>query len=330
MVPGVLHHCQHPARVEKCRAMVRRDALARLAVAGRGRLSAPKAPKVARVGAAGVTLRWSAPKRGKPAAYQILRNGRLIGRTTHRTFTDRKVKPGHTYRYAVRGVDAHGRRGLLSHSVRVSVPLKRIPGPPGSAGPTPRDRAGPAGSRPGSDHRSADRGAGRAPVLARRLRPDGRAARVLDRPRSRRARRLVPEHGPARPTRAPEAAHVGQRRHRPAGLRRRPGHRVARRDAARRQPAARAARVLLAPPLGGQHRRRDPEPVAAHLPRPHAQLRRLPAQPRADVPDRRVRDVDQRRRDDDVPQRQPEPQGRAERELRARVHGAVQPRPDRA
>jgi uncharacterized protein (DUF1800 family) len=86
-------------------------------------------------------LRWSAPK-GKVAAYQILRDGRLIGRTTHRSFTDRKVKPGRTYRYAVRGVDVHGRRGLLSHSIMVKVPkLQPLPGPPGvppaSGGATP-------------------------------------------------------------------------------------------------------------------------------------------------------------------------------------------------
>jgi uncharacterized protein (DUF1800 family) len=122
--------------------MVRRDALARLAAGGKGRLAAPKAPKVASVGPAGVTLRWAAPRKGKAAAYQILRDGRLIGRTTHRTFTDKKARPGRTYRYAVRGVDAHGRRGLLSHSIRVKVPtLKPVAGPPGvppaSGGETP-------------------------------------------------------------------------------------------------------------------------------------------------------------------------------------------------
>src|SRR5262245_30653496 len=122
--------------------MVRRDALARLAAGGKGRLAAPKAPKVANVGPAGVTLRWAAPKRGKAAAYQILRDGRLIGRTSHRSFTDRKARPGRTYRYAVRAVDAHGRRGRLSHSVKVKVPtLPPIAAPPGtppaSGGATP-------------------------------------------------------------------------------------------------------------------------------------------------------------------------------------------------
>jgi uncharacterized protein (DUF1800 family) len=105
-------------------------------------LDAPKAPKTSHVGPAGVTLRWTAPRKGKVAAYQVLRDGRMIGRTAHRSFTDRKVRPGRTYRYAVRGVDAHGRRGLLSHSIRVKVPtLQPVPGPPGtlpaSGGATP-------------------------------------------------------------------------------------------------------------------------------------------------------------------------------------------------
>src|SRR4051794_2497649 len=118
--------------------MVRRDALARLTAGGKSRLAAPKAPKVSSVGPAGVTLRWAAPSKGKAAAYQTLRDGRLIGRTSHRSFTDRKVKPGRTYRYAVRGVDARGRRGLLSHSVKVKMPTLRPPGTlPASGGATP-------------------------------------------------------------------------------------------------------------------------------------------------------------------------------------------------
>src|SRR5215467_8290749 len=122
--------------------MVRRDALARLAAGGKSRLDAPKAPKASHVGPAGVTLRWAAPKKGKVAAYQILRDGRLVGRTAHRSFTDTKVRPGRTYRYAVRGVDAHGRRGLLSASVRVKMlllaPVSTPPGvPPALGGLTP-------------------------------------------------------------------------------------------------------------------------------------------------------------------------------------------------
>src|SRR5215467_6111219 len=88
-----------------------RAALARLAAGGKRRVAAPRAPRVASAGPTGVTLRWSAPKGDKPAAYQVLRNGRVIAHTKHLTYTDRKVKAGTTYRYAVRGVDKHGRRG---------------------------------------------------------------------------------------------------------------------------------------------------------------------------------------------------------------------------
>jgi uncharacterized protein (DUF1800 family) len=93
-----------------------------------------------RVGPHGVTLRWSAPKGTKPAIYQVLRNGRVLARTTHRSFTDATVKPGRTYRYAIRGLDAHGRRGLLSKAIRAAVPKLSsgpLPAPAGSAGPTP-------------------------------------------------------------------------------------------------------------------------------------------------------------------------------------------------
>jgi uncharacterized protein (DUF1800 family) len=104
--------------------MERRVALARLAAGGR-RLAAPKKPKVAKVGSTAVTLRWKAPKGAKPALYQVVRNGRVVARTTHLSYTDRHVKAGHTYRYAVRGVDKHGRRGNISDAVRVKVPKKK-------------------------------------------------------------------------------------------------------------------------------------------------------------------------------------------------------------
>src|SRR4051812_23601893 len=123
----------------------RRVALARLAAGGR-RLSAPKKPKVAKVGSTAVTLRWKAPKGAKPTLYQVVRNGRVVARTTHLSYTDRHVKAGQTYRYAVRGVDKHGRRGNISDAVRVKVPKKKsvpstgspplppvTPAPPGPA-----------------------------------------------------------------------------------------------------------------------------------------------------------------------------------------------------
>ena len=137
--------------------MVRRDALARLAAGGKRRLAAPKAPKVTSVGPAAVTLRWAAPKGSRPHVYQVLRDGRVVGRTSHRAFTDTTVKPGKTYRYAVRGLDTKGRRGLMSSAVRVVVPkLKTQPpaGPPGvppaSDGATPNIAPIELGSPPGS------------------------------------------------------------------------------------------------------------------------------------------------------------------------------------
>jgi hypothetical protein len=138
--------------------MVRRDALARLAAGGKGRLAAPKAPQVASVGAAGVTLRWTAPNGSRPHVYQVLRDGRVLGRTTHRAFTDTTVKPGKTYRYAVRGLDKKGRRGLMSAAVRVEVPKVSTqppagpPGvPPASDGATPNIAPIQQGSGPGPD-----------------------------------------------------------------------------------------------------------------------------------------------------------------------------------
>src|SRR3954449_3624614 len=137
--------------------MVRRDALARLAAGGKGRLAAPKAPKVASAGPAGVTLRWTAPRGSHPHVYQVLRDGRVVGRTAQRAFTDTTVRPGRTYRYAVRGLDSKGRRGLMSGAVRVAVPTvsTRPPaGPPGvppaSDGATPSIAPIQQGSPPGS------------------------------------------------------------------------------------------------------------------------------------------------------------------------------------
>ena len=138
--------------------MVRRDAFARLAAGGKGRLAAPKAPKVASVGPAGVTLRWTAPRGSRPHVYQVLRDGRVLGRTPHRAFTDTDVKPGKTYRYAVRGLDKKGRRGLMSGTVRVAVPKGPAnppagpPGvPPASDGATPNIAPIQQGSGPGPD-----------------------------------------------------------------------------------------------------------------------------------------------------------------------------------
>ena len=46
-----------------------------------------------------MTLRWAAPKRGpEPERYVVVRNGRVRGGTTRRSFTDRRVTAGKTYR----------------------------------------------------------------------------------------------------------------------------------------------------------------------------------------------------------------------------------------
>jgi len=95
--------------------------LGRVAAATK-RLSAPRAVKASSIKAAAVTLKWSAPKGSKPAYYTVTRDGKPIGRTTKRTYTDKKVKPGKTYRYAVRAYDKHKQAGKLSASVRVKVP----------------------------------------------------------------------------------------------------------------------------------------------------------------------------------------------------------------
>ena len=113
--------------------MVRLAAIA--AVAAR-RLPAPRSPH-ATLAPHSVTLRWSAPKHAHPARYVVLRDGRVVGRTTHRTFTDRHIAPGHTYRYRVVAVDRHGRRGRASAALRVRVPPKPLGGTAPTANSTP-------------------------------------------------------------------------------------------------------------------------------------------------------------------------------------------------
>jgi hypothetical protein len=70
-------------------------------------------------------------------AYLVLRDGKRLGKTTRTTFTDTKVKPGATYRYSVRALDARNRAGALSSSVRVKVPRKPAGPPAPSANPSP-------------------------------------------------------------------------------------------------------------------------------------------------------------------------------------------------
>src|SRR4051794_22652489 len=97
------------------------------------RLGAPRAFKTSAVSAAGVTLKWNAPKGAKPAYYVVLRDGKAIGKTSKRTFTDKKVKAGTTYRYSVRGYDKRKKAGALAKSVRVTLPKAPLP----TANPVP-------------------------------------------------------------------------------------------------------------------------------------------------------------------------------------------------
>src|SRR4051794_27067461 len=120
--------------------MVRRDALARLAAGGKGRLAAPKAPKVASAGPAGGTLRWAAPRGSHPPGYQVLPAGPGVGRTPQRAFTDPTAGRGRTSRSAVRGLASRGRRGLMWGAGRGAVPTV-----------SPRPPAGPPGVPPASD-----------------------------------------------------------------------------------------------------------------------------------------------------------------------------------
>jgi uncharacterized protein (DUF1800 family) len=103
------------------------------------RLAAPRSLKAASVGSGGITLRWTAPKGGaKPAYYVLFRDGKSLGKTTRSSFTDTKVQPGKTYRYAIRAYDKAKRAGALSPSVRVTVPrppASKLPGEPGTSNP---------------------------------------------------------------------------------------------------------------------------------------------------------------------------------------------------
>ena len=85
------------------------------------------------------------PRRPKPAAYLVFRDGRRIARTNRRSYTDTRAKPGR-HRYVVEAVDAKGRRGAPSRALRA-----RMPGPkplPGATPSAPFAPAAPAGPGP--------------------------------------------------------------------------------------------------------------------------------------------------------------------------------------
>ena len=59
-----------------------------------------------------VLLSWGAASDDVGVArYRVYRNGRLVRAATVRSYTDRAVSRGRTYRYAVRAVDAAGNVG---------------------------------------------------------------------------------------------------------------------------------------------------------------------------------------------------------------------------
>ena len=196
-----------------------RDVVARLK-----RLAAPRSLKTSSVGPAAVTLKWTAPKGATPAYYVVLRDGKSLGKTTRRSYTDSKVKPGKVYRYTVRAYDKRKRAGALSASVRVKVPAaghgaddrsrarrSHAAGSGPDAGP---DAAGAASAPPTLSTAMVDRlfwRAGFGPTQAERdawtgrpvddlvdwfLEHPGRAGRdehaAEDRPRARRSTRSCP------------------------------------------------------------------------------------------------------------------------------------------
>ena len=66
------------------------------------------------------------------------------GKTTRSSFTDTKVVPGKTYRYAIRAYGKDKKAGVLSPSVRVKVPLQastKLPSNPGGRRPTRSGRS---------------------------------------------------------------------------------------------------------------------------------------------------------------------------------------------
>src|SRR5207245_2159323 len=86
----------------------------------------PRSLRATHVDVREVVLGWKPAHGGtKAAGYEGLRGGRRIGTTRHHTFTDRHVRPGRSYRYAVRAVGAHRRHGTASHAIRVRVPHDR-------------------------------------------------------------------------------------------------------------------------------------------------------------------------------------------------------------
>ena len=166
-------------------------------------------------------------------------------------------------------------------------------------------------------------GDGRPAVLARRLRAECRRPHELDRQAARRRGRLPAQHAAGRARRArPDARRQGARSDR---RRHRPRARLGRPHGAHEQPAGRAHDVLLAPPLGQLARVRLADAAADEPERAAAQVRRPRRQPGRLLPRHGARGV-QGPVDAALPERRVQRQGRPERELRPRVHGALHAR----
>ena len=126
---------------------------------------APSAPSrlTGRADARGVHLRWHAPRRGSVTRYRIERGGRPIARLSRkrRSYTDRRVRAGRTYRYRVRALGRAGARSRASRPVLVTVPAAGAP--PTSASPpavapsvSSTGSMAPRGDLPGWRHLFAD------------------------------------------------------------------------------------------------------------------------------------------------------------------------------
>jgi chitodextrinase len=92
-------------------------------------ISPPSAPGIpsATANAAGVQLTWGAAGDDVGvAAYQVWRDGTLIGQTTGLTYQDPAVSPATTYGYSVAAVDAAGNTGPAV-TVRVTTPAADHP-----------------------------------------------------------------------------------------------------------------------------------------------------------------------------------------------------------
>jgi uncharacterized protein (DUF1800 family) len=128
------------------------------------KLSAPA------VGAKSVRLKWRAAAGAR--RYEIQRDGKRIGSTAARSFTDPKPKPGAKHRYRVRALGKHGLVGPWSSTIAVKVPRALTdPGPqPVPDNPDPNNPGATTGGGPTTDPGPGPgAGIGGNPVLTRAM-----------------------------------------------------------------------------------------------------------------------------------------------------------------